>query len=138
MMSASRRHSEGEIFLMLRGTENMRISAAGVTFENRQRILLSLWDENQRRGLPLTGTLHREPDNKYDRNAIQIRIEGMPIGYVPKQIAARLAPKMDAGIRIEVCAVEVVYGGDGSVTFGARLDLRIHMKTSSQGSGEGI
>jgi hypothetical protein len=111
---------------MLRGTENMRIPAAGVTFENRQKLLLALWDESQRRGLPLSGTLHREPENKYDPNAIQIRIEGMHIGYVPKQIAAGLAPRMDRGTRIEVCTVEVVYGGDGPITFGARLDLRIH------------
>ncbi len=47
----------------------------------------------------------REPENPYDKNAVRIRrLNGEDLGYVPRNNAAELAPKMDAGqqIRAEV------------------------------------
>ncbi|KAG2362277.1 SNF2 family N-terminal domain-containing protein [Suillus spraguei] len=42
--------------------------------------------------------LVREPQNKYDRNAIEVKnIGGTKVGHVPKQTAAKLAPLMDRG-----------------------------------------
>jgi hypothetical protein len=49
--------------------------------------------------------LVREAENPYDRNAIRIRrLNGDDLGYVPRDNAAKLAPKMDAGqqVRAEV------------------------------------
>lgn len=40
--------------------------------------------------------LCREPDNRYDRNAIAIRAVTGTIGYLPKDEAARYAPVLDA------------------------------------------
>ncbi|KAG0704509.1 SNF2 family N-terminal domain-containing protein [Suillus ampliporus] len=43
--------------------------------------------------------LVREPHNKYDRNAIQVKnIGGTQVGHIPKQAAAKLAPLLDRGV----------------------------------------
>jgi len=41
--------------------------------------------------------LVREPDNKYDSNAICVSINGSPIGHIPRVIAISLAQKIDSG-----------------------------------------
>lgn len=41
--------------------------------------------------------LEREPDNKFDRNAIRVWSFGVLLGYVPSSYAAGVAPDMDAG-----------------------------------------
>ncbi|MBE6408783.1 MAG: hypothetical protein E7038_09315 [Lentisphaerae bacterium] len=45
--------------------------------------------------------LYREPENRYDRNAIRIQDgadwEVQKLGYVPRDVAAVLAPQMDRG-----------------------------------------
>lgn len=56
-------------------------------------ILLTLTDAQEL-------TLKRNPDNKYDSNAIEVRYEGSMLGHVPAVIAAALAPVMDAGEHI--------------------------------------
>ena len=43
--------------------------------------------------------LVREPDNPHDPNAIRVELGGLYLGYVPRQIAKKLAPQMDAGKR---------------------------------------
>ncbi|KAI0940604.1 hypothetical protein AcW1_003757 [Taiwanofungus camphoratus] len=43
--------------------------------------------------------LVRQPENKYDRNAIQVKnIGGTQVGHIPRQIAAKLAPLMDRSL----------------------------------------
>ena len=44
-----------------------------------------------------TFELVREPKNPHDAKAIVVRIGPYHLGYVPKHIAEKLAPKMDAG-----------------------------------------
>lgn len=47
-------------------------------------------------GTPLL--LIREPDNPYDTNAIRVMtVIGRSIGYVQREVAAIVAPKIDAG-----------------------------------------
>lgn len=47
--------------------------------------------------------LEREPDNKYDPNAVRVCIlvgdKWQQIGYLPKDVAAELAPEFDAGVK---------------------------------------
>ncbi|KAI0256048.1 SNF2 family N-terminal domain-containing protein [Lactifluus subvellereus] len=54
------------------------------------------------KGLVDTGEqvrLIREPQNKYDRNAIAVQNIGRTqVGHIPRQIAAKLAPLIDAGL----------------------------------------
>jgi HIRAN domain-containing protein len=41
--------------------------------------------------------LRRDPGNEHDPNAIQVLAAGEQIGWVPREIAAELAPELDAG-----------------------------------------
>jgi hypothetical protein len=43
--------------------------------------------------------LRRDPDNPHDRNAIQVHPDagGAQVGWVPRELAAELAPELDAG-----------------------------------------
>ena len=46
-------------------------------------------------GSPLA--LRREPENEHDANAIAVDAAGEHVGFVPREIAAELAPELDAG-----------------------------------------
>ena len=52
--------------------------------------------------------LQREPENKYDKNAVLVKLPvrggqyALDIGHVPRELAARIAPLMDDGS--EFCA----------------------------------
>ena len=41
--------------------------------------------------------LRRDPDNEHDPNAIQVLAGGRQLGWVPRELAAELAPELDAG-----------------------------------------
>lgn len=48
----------------------------------------------------LEARLTREPGNKYDTNAIVVEVPEIgSIGHVPRDLAAKLAPHLDAGER---------------------------------------
>ena len=49
----------------------------------------------------------RDPSNKYDANAICVRLDGSRVGFLPKRLAQSLAPAMDAS------AVDVSLKMDG-------------------------
>lgn len=56
--------------------------------------------------------LRREPGNVYDSNAVLVLgevdgYESVPLGYLPKGVASKVAPQMDAG-RV----FSVIYAGD--------------------------
>jgi hypothetical protein len=52
--------------------------------------------------------LKREPTNKYDANAIQVGMFKQTLGYVPRGLAAELAPKLDAGVKITAVKIPVM------------------------------
>jgi HIRAN domain-containing protein len=41
--------------------------------------------------------LRRDPDNPHDPNAIAVDAGGEQVGWVPRELAAELAPELDAG-----------------------------------------
>jgi HIRAN domain len=41
--------------------------------------------------------LRRDPDNEHDPNAIAVLAGGEQVGWVPRELAAELAPELDAG-----------------------------------------
>jgi hypothetical protein len=49
----------------------------------------------------------REPHNPYDPNAIKIVRENRFLGYLPRWLASRLAPSIDAGNRYEAVFVSL-------------------------------
>lgn len=68
------------------------INLAGVTMENRQNIIAQLDPHT-----PIL--LIRDSFNQYDKNAIAVKtINGVMIGWIPKQYASILAPEIDNGI----------------------------------------
>jgi hypothetical protein len=77
-------------------SREMLFNTAGMTFR-----LTADKQHELEEAAPLSVELTREPTNVQDRNAVAIHLTehrpGMHIGYVPKDIAARLAPLMDAG-----------------------------------------
>ena len=42
-------------------------------------------------------TLRRDPDNPHDPNAIAVHCPAGQLGWVPREVAAELAPQLDAG-----------------------------------------
>lgn len=50
---------------------------------------------------PLAVVLRRNPGNQYDANAIEVHVPGLGdramVGHLPRPVAARLAPLLDAG-----------------------------------------
>lgn len=100
-------------------------SAVGVTFRNTQEIIAWL-DGMDRSDIYLS--LCREPGNLRDRNAIKIYAHVISmekracIGYVKKELAAVIAPLMDAGL--EVCArLYCITGGYAGLYRGALVDI---------------
>jgi len=107
----------------------LHVRVAGVTYENRQSILARLHGNEPIR-------LEPEPTNKYDPNAIAVKVALLtPIsvdrqvndpngisdvaperemviyhcGYIPREIAAQIAPVMDG--ESFMCKIEEVTGG---------------------------
>lgn len=100
---------------------------AGVTFEGRQEYI-GLMVGNE------VAMLKPEPDNKYDPNAIAVWVALPPyvepnpakIGYIPREIAAEIAPFLDGENLI--CSVREIVGGftryDGEIaTLGVVLEI---------------
>lgn len=100
----------------------MSFNAAGVTFDNRQSYLSLA----ARFGIHVL-VLEREHANQFDRNAIQIiaGINGQryQLGFVPRNIAAKLAPIMDRGGYVTVTSAHML-GGQNNMSYGLRLDIQ--------------
>jgi hypothetical protein len=69
------------------------VKLAGVSFGNAQANIKTYGSPDIR-----WFALVREPDNPHDPNAIRVALFGeFFMGYIPKDMAAHLAPVMDAG-----------------------------------------
>lgn len=106
----------------------MKVRAAGVTAENRQERLEFL---KKFRPEDLSVTLEREPDNRYDSNAIQIVVHIRPIhrrtviGYVPRVLAESLAKVIDMGIHVKASLMGIIGGYSYKETLGVLIDIAI-------------
>ena len=90
---------------------------AGVTFDNRQAAIAELVRSEAL-------LIRREPHNPHDAHALSVeRMDGARIGYLPREMAARLSPRLDA-IRIDrmPASVQFLTGGYGATpTFGVSI-----------------
>ena len=79
-------------------------NVAGITFrkQNFENVLA-----NHKAKEFFTCNLEREPDNKYDANAIKVVVDDVFIGYIPSAQAQLIAPMMDAGQDIKANVVEL-------------------------------
>jgi rRNA maturation endonuclease Nob1 len=67
-------------------------------------------------------TLRREPDNKYDKHAVQVLMDGNLIGYISKETARKISKEMDKGIIFEIADPPFLQMEGGQVE---RLTLRL-------------
>ena len=73
----------------------------GVTFDNRQNIITKI-NEMVDKLVPV-----REPNNPHDENAINIYVhthkgEKKSVGYINRNLAAKLAPEIDQGKKLVI------------------------------------
>jgi len=110
------------------------VAVVGVTFEGRQDIISELCvAQEAENGIALTGRLIREPQNRFDSNAVAVEVEGKQIGYIPKALAAKLAPRIDAGKLIDVIGVRIIRGEkEGQVVYGVRIDVEMEAESEKE------
>ncbi|MBF0378769.1 MAG: HIRAN domain-containing protein [Desulfamplus sp.] len=65
---------------------------AGVSYNNRQHNIKNFGCGNIK-----TYRLQRDPDNVHDANAIEVLMDTISMGYLPKPVAAQIAPQIDLG-----------------------------------------
>lgn len=68
-------------------------------------------------------SIHREPDNEHDANAIRVDVNGVTIGHIPKLIALILAPKMDAGEKWNASINAIVVSSMNVEQPGLKIDV---------------
>lgn len=68
--------------------------------------------------------LVREHDNGYDLNAVAVHLEDRPLGHLPADIAAQIAPQIDAGRRFAARAVFVAVRQDKRKRPGLEIELQ--------------
>ena len=79
--------------------QNVDLKVVGVTFTNegtgekRGEIIRELAASKKPEEIAIE--LVREPENKYDMNAIKVLADGKQIGYIGKEYASIIAPLMD-------------------------------------------
>ena len=98
-----------------------QIRVAGVTAENRQKILKALYNHPMLNSSALRFTLVPEPDNQYDPNAVAVYIsEKYVVGYVPK--GNILQEKVKAGVKFDCSGV--IVGGYDDKNYGIILNCK--------------
>ena len=104
--------------------EKLSVRVAGVTFKQRQQMLAAL-DGRQ----ALFIKLRREDDNLFDCNAVSVWVfaEGtrgfFKIGYLPKIVAAVIAPLLDKGENIGADSFRVTASQREGFSLGARFNI---------------
>jgi hypothetical protein len=68
-------------------------------------------------------TLKREPENKYDRNAIAVFRDTEQLGYLSKTNARELAKLMDTGKKLTATISEITGGEQDKPTYGCNIKI---------------
>lgn len=97
---------------------------AGSTFSNRQGFICYLQKNKEKAFV----TVQRERNNKFDPNAIRVigHVRGgkhVDLGYLPKELASKVAPIMDAGNKPWVESFVVRCGGPKK-TYGVTIEIK--------------
>ena len=106
-------------------------TVVGVTYKNsesdssRQDNIASIIEEEFK-----VCQLKREPDNPYDNNAVAVFICDKKIGYLNRQLALFLAPKIDSGITFHTHILKIKGGGD--LNYG--VDIKITKENNKEDS----
>ena len=100
---------------------------SGVTFGNRQAALKKLDKYN---AADVNVTLEREVTNAYDQNAVKVNVHvgsgaSYHLGYIPKDLAAVVAPILDKGIELIARFKSVTGGIIGKMNYGALITVEL-------------
>lgn len=97
----------------------------GVTYGNRQKAIerLAMYAPES-----VTIRLRREQDNEHDRNAVAVLAAaegkgGYHMGYLPRVLAAFVAPLLDAGKAVRGVYKGVIGGWDVYANYGLRVEV---------------
>jgi len=94
----------------------VKTKVVGVTYEGRQDIIEDLSEGD-------VLELIRNRNNAHDENAIAVFYHSDQIGFLCRELAARLAPLMDEGN--EFCAVvSEITGGENGIGYGVNIEIR--------------
>lgn len=105
--------------------EKINFNIAGVTHENRQGYIQYL-----RKHKNAFLIYVRENKNEYDENAIKIldyvpNGKCVPLGYVPRETAKKIAPYVDKGYKLYTHSYNIV-GGYG-LNLGVQVEVSLYM-----------
>jgi hypothetical protein len=114
------------------GAEMITVKLTGVTYEGRQFYIAKMNVNDQI-------YLRRDRNNRYDNNAIGVyNNQNQNIGWIPRDIAASLAPDMDSGVQL-FTKINQILGGNG-YNYGVEIfisnnvkKLRLHQPVSRSG-----
>ena len=116
-------------------TRVLNCKVAGVSYDGRQDIIASLTGNEPCRISP-------EPLNKFDPNALAVHIATsggvMHVGYIPREIAAQIAPHLEGEAAMADIA-EITGGWDDGIAFGLRIRVEIpdeQVTAARDGRGE--
>lgn len=102
----------------------------GNTFIPNGQLLLQKLEKNEKI-FP-----EREPDNKFDKNAVALfNKEGNKLGYVPATTAVDLSSCIDQGNKIEIKVSEITEGNNGK-NIGCNIHVSIYAEVDDTYSGE--
>lgn len=107
---------------------SMKIRAVGTTSGNIQERLQFM---KQFPVKTMQAELIRDPENSFDRNAIQIVIHlrsinrKTVIGYVPRGLAAGLTAVIDAGVHVRAELLQILGGYSYKESYGCLVDIKI-------------
>ena len=104
----------------------LETKVAGVTYGNRQKAIQHL---AQYAPESISIRLEREPGNEHDRNAVAVyaAVEGRgayQMGYLPRSLAAFIAPLLDAGKAVGAMFREVRGGYQPSHNYGLLVEVK--------------
>ena len=107
---------------------SIKIRAVGTTSENIQERLKFM---KQFPVETMQAELVRDPENQFDKNAIQIVVHlrsinrKTVIGYVPRELASSLAAVLDAGLQIRAELLQIMGGYSYKESYGCLLSIGI-------------
>jgi single-stranded-DNA-specific exonuclease len=112
LYSRAREYLAREPYANIGDATGFNTKVVGVSFEGRQDVVAGM-----REGVPLE--LFRQPANPYDANAVAVCYGALQLGFIKREIAARIAPNIDAGERYT--AVVTAVTGGGTKSFGINI-----------------
>ncbi len=93
-----------------RAIEHLDFMVAGFGHEGRQEIIRRYVREDE------SAYLVREPSNPYSSNAVLVLLEnGVDIGYVPEELARKIAPLLDQSAKQRASIKDVLHGPHGLI-----------------------